>query len=103
MISDGPTGPGPVGSGDIVLQFGRVTYDGFCRPPVGSLSGDELVHMHLSGTVVDLCRTHVTRSDTTFEFPMAPNLTEHGGLERNSRAAWYMPAGGSASASRATR
>lgn len=59
--------------------------------------------MHLSGTAMDLFMTRVTRSDTGFEFPMEPNLTEYGGLGGNSRAVWYMPAGGTASPSRATR
>jgi hypothetical protein len=58
--------------------------------------------MHLSGTAVDLFMTRVTRSDTGFD-PMEPNLTQYSGLGGNSRAVWYMPAGGTASASRAAR
>lgn len=80
-------------------QVAQVTYDGFSWAPVWSPAGDELVYMHLSSTVVDLDMTHVNRSGTAFEFRMEPNLTEYSGLDGSSRAAWYVPVGGNASAS----
>lgn len=83
----------------VALLVAQVTYDGFSWAPVWSPDGDDLVYMHLSSTVVDLYMTHVNRSGTAFEFQMEPNLTEYSGLEGSSRAAWYMPAGVTASAS----
>lgn len=80
-------------------QVAQVTYDGFSWAPVWSPAGDELVYMHLSSTVVDLDMTHVNRSGTAFDFRMEPNLTEYSGLDGSSRAAWYVPVGGNASAS----
>ncbi len=79
-------------------EVGRVTSDGSSWAPVWSQRGDELVYMHLDGSVVDLYMVHVTTDAAgTFIFKVEPNLTQYSGLDGSSRAAWYIPPTGRAS------
>jgi Tol biopolymer transport system component len=83
-------------------QLAQVTYDGFSWAPVWAPSGDDLVYMHLSSTVVDLYMTHVNRFGTAFTFQPEPNLTDYSGLEGDSRVAWTMPTAAAASSASAS-
>ena len=78
------------------VQVGRVTYDGFSWAPVWSPDGDDLVYLHLSSTVVEMFMTEVNRSGAEFDFQAGLGMTDYGGLDGDSRPAWYVPEAGSA-------
>jgi dipeptidyl aminopeptidase/acylaminoacyl peptidase len=80
------------------VQVGRVTYDGFSWAPVWSPEGDELVYLHLSSTVVEMFMTEVNRSGAGFDLQAGLGMTDYGGLDGDSRPAWYVPGSGSAAA-----
>jgi Tol biopolymer transport system component len=73
-------------------EVGQVTSDGLSWAPVWSKAGDELVYMHLSGSVAGLRMVHIEASGGHLSFRGEPNLIDYGGLDAGSPVAWYIPA-----------
>jgi Tol biopolymer transport system component len=83
-------------------QVAQVTSDGASWAPVWSPAGDELVYMHLTGTIVDLNMVHISGTGTNMTFKIEPHLTDYSGLDGASPAAWYIPGYGPAPAATAS-
>ena len=72
-------------------QVATVTSDDASWGPVWSPAGDELVYMHITGTVVDLNMVYISGSGADMTFKIEPHLTDYSGLDGASPAAWFVP------------
>ncbi len=72
-------------------QVAQVTNDGYSWGPVWSPDGEELVYMHLIGSVTELNMVYISGSAPQFSFRIEANLTDYSGVDGVSTPAWYIP------------
>jgi hypothetical protein len=77
-------------------QVAQVTTDDASWAPIWSPAGDQLVYMHMTGSIVDLNMVNISGSGSGMTFKIEPHLTDYSGLDGGSPAAWYIPGYGPA-------